>query len=701
MWHGEFGMPKSDLRYQLQGGSRRTSRSAQRRRFHRLGVAALAGSCLFAGAATSAQAATDSLYAAPTATGAGDCSSPANACPIDTAVTNANAAPVTDSVRIRVLRGNYQLGAPSPTALAITFAGPSLTIEAESGTPALNGRRTVRLLSVAPASNVTIDGLEFEFATTAGLGGAILNDGSLAVKNSTFSSNTAVNGGAISNSAGATLTVQDSTFSHNTTTGVGGGAIINSGQATIERSAIFNNEAPINGGGINLQTSGTMTISNSTIAGNTSGGLGGGLSNLGTLKVQASTILDNTGSNGAAIATGNPNVTLAAVIIASQSSVSTCSPANASIVDGGYNLDDDGTCISPVTPATGSHGGSSAYGSSTYGAVLDAYLADGLANNGGPTRTLALLNSPNPSTTLANPAFDVVPPSFNLPVAIDGVSAACALSDQRGVVPAAPGNCDIGAYLLQATSTALSTSPGVVGQNVTYTATVTPAPGGGTVSFNDGAGNPATALCAAQPLSNGSASCTVSYTSVADYPVTATYSGDGATNNYATSASATQMVKVAAAGAPPVAAPDRTPPSTNIRRIGKVKQPLILHGTATDAGSVRRVRVSVARHVADKLCRFLRADGKFSKARDCDKTSYFDAQGTSSWSLKLPSLPYGRYTIWTRGIDAAGNVERKDRGWNLVVVRIPKHRKAATHARAGSVTASRAIEVLPPLNPGA
>ena len=88
--------------------------------------------------------------------------------------------------------------------------------------------------------------------------------------------------------------------------------------------------------------------------------------------------------------------------------------------------------------------------------MLDAYLADGLANNGGPTKTIALLNSPNPSTTLANPAFDVVPASFNLPVAVDGVSAACSLSDQRGVVPAAGANCAIGAYLLQATKTELA-----------------------------------------------------------------------------------------------------------------------------------------------------------------------------------------------------------------------------------------------------
>ena len=463
--------PRSE-RQGLHGASRTVRRRPSRRL---LGIAALAGFALLAGSATPAQAATTSLYAAPAPAGTADCSSPVNACTITTAVTNANAAPVTDDVRISLARGNYQLPAPSPTALPVTFAG-NLTFEAGSGTPTLNGKRTVRLLSVAAGSNVTIDGLEFEFGLTTGLGGAIQNLGTLTVKNSTFSSNSAGNGGAIANDPGATLTVENSTFSHNTTTGVGGGAMIINGSATIARSAIINNEAPINGGGINLQSQGTVTISSSTVAGNTSGDLGGGLSNLGTLTVQASTITDNTGTSGAAIATGNTNITLAATILAAQSSGDACSPVNAAIVDAGYNLDDDGTCISPDAPGIGSHSGSTAYGSSTYGAALDAYLADGLANNGGPTKTVALLNSPNPPTTLANPAFDVVPASFNLPVAVGGVTAACALSDQRGVVPAAGANCAIGAYQLQATKTVLNSSAATVEQNapVTYTATVTP-----------------------------------------------------------------------------------------------------------------------------------------------------------------------------------------------------------------------------------
>jgi hypothetical protein len=505
-----------------------------------LGIAALAGFSLLAGSATPAQAATDSLFAAPSTAGSGDCSSPANACTIATAVTSANAAPVADSVQIKLANGIYLLPAPSPTALSITFTGPSLTFEAESGTPTLDGAKTVRLLSVDSTSNVTIDGLEIEFGAAAGIGGGIENKGTLTVKNSTFSSNSGSNGGAISNAAGATLTVENTTFSHNTTTGVGGGAIINMGNATVARSEIVNNTAPINGGGINVQASGTLTLVSSTVAGNISGSVGGGIENLGTLTVEASTITGNSGSAGAAISNASTKLALAGDLIAAQSFGSACNFAGPVSVDVGYNLDDDGTCISPTAPATGSHGGTAAYGSSTYGAVLDAYLADAPANHGGPTRTVALLNSPIPPTPLADPALDVVPASFNLPVALGGVSAACSLPDQRGVVPAAGTNCDIGSYLLQATKTALATSAAKVGQNtsVTYTATVAPAPDAGTVAFNDGAGNPATAHCAAEAVSAGKATCTVSYPSRGVFPVTAAYSGDGALNNYAGSATA-------------------------------------------------------------------------------------------------------------------------------------------------------------------
>ncbi|HWB70575.1 MAG TPA: right-handed parallel beta-helix repeat-containing protein, partial [Solirubrobacterales bacterium] len=263
-------------------------------RFGRLvGIASVVGICVLAGGALPAQAATIGLYAAPTPAGAEDCSSPANACTLATAVTSANAATVGDSVQIKLARGVYLLSAPEPTALEVTFEGP-VAFEAPNGTATISGTKTVRPLSVGSTSTVTIDGVDFEFGTTTGLGGAIENQGTLTVRNASFSSNVGANGGAISSAAGSTLTVEDSTFSHNSTTSVGGGALIVFGTATVVRSAITDNTAPVNGGGINVQPGGSLTFSNSTAAGNVSGSLGGAFSNLGTLSVQSSTIADNT-----------------------------------------------------------------------------------------------------------------------------------------------------------------------------------------------------------------------------------------------------------------------------------------------------------------------------------------------------------------------------------------------------------------------
>lgn len=536
-----------------------------------IGVLVVTAFAILAGPAP-AQAADVNLYAAPNALGAGDCSSPEDACLIVDAVAEANSASVADDVTVLLDKGNYPLSSQDPTALAVTFAGPSLTFVGRNGTPTLNGSSAVRIMSVAVGSNVSIDGLEFAFGSSTGLGGAIENLGNLTIEDSRFVGNSAANGGALQSAVGTTLAVEDSSFSYNKAASVGGGAIIAFGTATIERSAFFNNSAPVNGGAINVQPGSTFTLVSSTLAANTSSGLGGAISNLGTIDIFSSTVIDNKGNSGGVIATGNTDATAAASIFTSSGSGDSCNPAGTAIVDAGYNLDDDGTCI-PATPGPGSHSGTSSYGTSTYGAILDSYLADRAENNGGPTRTFALLNSPDPATELANPALGVVPTSFDFPTPVGGETKACALADQRGVLPAAGASCDIGAYLLQETSVELTSSAESVEQNepVTYTATVSPAPDGGTVSFNDGNGNPATNQCGTKHLANGVATCTVSYPDTGTYPVTASYTGDGAKNNFTPSNSIqpTNVTTTVTATPPPVVdRPLRFISSTSNRQTG-------------------------------------------------------------------------------------------------------------------------------------
>lgn len=94
-----------------------------------------------------------------------------------------------------------------------------------------------------------------------------------------------------------------------------------------------------------------------------------------------------------------------------------------------------------------------------------------------------------------------------------------------------------------ATTTALASSanPSAPGQAVTYTATVSPAPDGGTAAFTDG--TTAITGCGTQQVdaTSGKATCTVTYTGGGTHAITAAYSGD-ASYQASTSTQLTQVV---------------------------------------------------------------------------------------------------------------------------------------------------------------
>ena len=123
-----------------------------------------------------------------------------------------------------------------------------------------------------------------------GLGGAIDNAGTLTVTGSTFTKGNAFEGGGIDNKSGGLLSVTDSTFADNTA--IQGGAIFNDATATITGSTINNNSA-FQGGGLANDLVGTLTLINSTIAGNYAGQNGGGINQVGTLLSINNTIADN------------------------------------------------------------------------------------------------------------------------------------------------------------------------------------------------------------------------------------------------------------------------------------------------------------------------------------------------------------------------------------------------------------------------
>jgi predicted outer membrane repeat protein len=241
------------------------------------------------------------------------------------------------------------------------------------------------------------------------------------VSNSTLSGNTSANkGGAILNRNGGTLTVNDSTFSGNSAIG-DGGAICNDGTLEVNRSTFSGNSVSgngNNGGAIRNGSTGTATVSNSTFSGNSAGGGGGGISNVqGTLEVRNSTLSGNGAFGtdqfaGGGIGNVFGGVTLKNTIVANSTSGGDCFNFGI-LTDGGYNLVEDGSCLTAATSLSG-----------------DPLLGP-LANNGGPTQTMPLQDG--------SPAIDAIP---------DGTNG-CGTDitqDQRGVSRPQGSACDIGAY---------------------------------------------------------------------------------------------------------------------------------------------------------------------------------------------------------------------------------------------------------------
>jgi CSLREA domain-containing protein len=288
------------------------------------------------------------------------------------------------------------------------------------------------------------------------LGGGVLNEGELALSGvvvegnevkATGSLDAMGSGGGIANLAGATLAIERSTIVGNTAGAVAtapglaygdGGAVFNQGALTISGSTIADNGAiavggagqSAGGGGIATTTTGTR-VTGSTIVGNAviSGALKSGANVLaaGTTEVEGTIVAEPEGGTNCAGVAG---------------------PL-------GFDLEDEDSC---------------GFDQPTDQSNTDPKLAAaGLADNGGPTPTIAL--------EADSPALD------------QGLAAAGETTDQRGLprpvvlagLTAPPGgdHADIGAFEQQAPETEETTEPGGGGS---------PGGGGGGGSSGGGGG---------------------------------------------------------------------------------------------------------------------------------------------------------------------------------------------------------------------
>jgi predicted outer membrane repeat protein len=172
----------------------------------------------------------------------------------------------------------------------LTIAGPG------AGVITVSGNHAGRVFDVAASFVVALSGLTVSDGGVTD-GGGILNRGTLDVRDCVLSDNSANSGagGGVLN-VGGRLTITDSTLSGNSA-GDGGGVYNYTGAVTVSASAFRGNSATGFGGGIDNESPVPMAVTNSTFAGNSARD-GGGVFNDGTLAVAASAFCDNTANSG-------------------------------------------------------------------------------------------------------------------------------------------------------------------------------------------------------------------------------------------------------------------------------------------------------------------------------------------------------------------------------------------------------------------
>lgn len=200
--------------------------------------------------------------------------------------------------------------------LTITGAGADLTN--------LDGLGQDRVFDILAGATAVISGVKIYGGTAINAqedGGGIRNQGALTLQGVNVSNNTASGGGGaiFSFGTGSTLTIGQSKFDTNTANGpLGGGAIFNASATTITDSMISNNASAANGGAIVNSGSGSLTLMQSTVKGNSAPrGQGGGLFNSATATIIRSTLSGNSASDGGGLANVNFSVTTSASFLLS------------------------------------------------------------------------------------------------------------------------------------------------------------------------------------------------------------------------------------------------------------------------------------------------------------------------------------------------------------------------------------------------
>ncbi|PWB73276.1 MAG: hypothetical protein C3F07_09920 [Anaerolineales bacterium] len=308
-------------------------------------------------------------------------------------------------------------------------------------------------------------------------GGGMYNSlGSPTVANVVFNENNAIFGGGMYNYGDQYVdhipVITNVIFSNNTAVEGGGMRNDNHSAPLLTDVSFVDNEVPRTGGGMENVLQSNPTLVNVTFSGNSApGGVGGGMSNISSNPSLINVTFNNNSAEwggGMANGTSSPNI------------VNVTFAGNTAVVHGGGISNESNS--NPAMKNTILWGNSSPAGAQIYNesgsttTVEDSVVQGGyaggtniitadpkllpLADNGGPTPTMALLSS--------SPAIDA------------GDDANCPATDQRGVTRPQGSHCDIGAYeYVNQPPTDISLSKSNVDENLPVGTTV------GTLSTTD------------------------------------------------------------------------------------------------------------------------------------------------------------------------------------------------------------------------
>ncbi|HUE14181.1 MAG TPA: choice-of-anchor Q domain-containing protein, partial [Planctomycetaceae bacterium] len=264
-------------------------------------------------------------------------------------------------------------------------------------------------------------------------GGGVDNkrDSQLTITGSTISKNSASDsGGGLGDSetegfGPGLLTIVNTTVSNNTAVNNGGGIDVEGTDLVVMASTVSGNQAAT-GGGIANGNGATALLENATIAGNVATNQGGGLEALddsSALLVNVTIAYNGAQSGGGIDVAPEDSLVVLGNTLVAKNSATTNPDVQGTFGSDGNNL------IGNVGTATG-FVGSDLVGTSL--SPINPHIGP-LANNGGPTKTIALLSG--------SPAINAGSSSLALEFGIT--------TDQRGEPRFAPGGdsmVDIGAY---------------------------------------------------------------------------------------------------------------------------------------------------------------------------------------------------------------------------------------------------------------